>query len=49
MSGVVADRLPRRLVMLASDGVRATMHLTLAVLIASHGASVAAFAVLEAL
>ena len=49
VSGVVADRLPRRLVMLASDGVRATMHLTLAVLIASHGASVAAFAVLEAL
>lgn len=49
VSGVVADRLPRRLVMLASDGVRATVHLTLAALIASHGASVIAFAALEAL
>ena len=49
VSGVVADRLPRRLVMLASDGVRATAHLILAALIASHGASVAAFAALEAL
>jgi MFS family permease len=49
VSGVVADRLPRRLVMLASDGVRAIAHLVLAALIASHGASVAAFAGLEAL
>ena len=49
ISGVVADRMPRRLVMLTSDGVRAVVHLTLAALLASGGATVAAFAILEAL
>lgn len=49
ISGVVADRMSRRLVMLASDGVRATVHLTVAALFVSGHATVAAFAILEAL
>jgi MFS family permease len=49
ISGVVADRMPRRLVMLTSDSVRAVVHLTVAVLLASGGATVAAFAILEAM
>src|SRR4051794_36850378 len=35
LGGVVADRLPRQLVMVVSDTVRAVVHLTLAVLIAT--------------
>jgi MFS family permease len=35
LGGVVADRLPRQFVMVATDAVRGTCHLTLAVLIAT--------------
>src|SRR2546428_8652395 len=49
VSGVVADRFPRRFVMLSSDAVRAAVHLVVAGLLASHHASVPAFAVLQAL
>jgi predicted MFS family arabinose efflux permease len=47
--GVWADRLPRQQIMVVTDLVRAALHLALAALILSGGASVAQMVVIEAL
>ena len=47
--GVVADRLPRRAVMLASDGVRAAVQALVAVLLLTHGMTLPLFFVTGAI
>jgi MFS family permease len=48
LGGVVADRLPRQRLMLASDGIRAALHALLAALIVAGGASVVELIAIEA-